>query len=308
MVLFLIVGCTLSSANEIKDIELKQSDILIKKLSLEKKISIKLFDQDYFFLAVSKSSIGNIYALDKYSSQILMFNEDGRLIKRVGGSGRGPGELLIEHNANLIACRGSIIVYDWSLPRLQIYDENLDLKDILNLEGIPYEVGCIEDEQIIILFSNRNLVQKMELNGNIEKSFSFDDSQPFDLDIFKRIISYEETLFVSYLFRPVLFRWENNAMVERVTLPIGERDSIITATKNLSLVDSSLHVFFYNLGSTKTKDKRKIGHVFSAISTKYKYSYYVPIYINDFKILTNSQLIALEDTLSRISIYDYKIQ
>jgi hypothetical protein len=62
----------------------------------------------------------NLYVLDTKACSILVFNQKGNLINRIGGKGQGPGEMLIPVSIG-ICDSTSIAIYDLGNRRLSFY-------------------------------------------------------------------------------------------------------------------------------------------------------------------------------------------
>ena len=75
--------------------------------------------------ALEVDTVGRIYVLDRQLSALLVFDKDGRLIKRVGRAGEGPGEFRGPHGLGWDAA-GRLWVVEGQGARSSLFDRNAD--------------------------------------------------------------------------------------------------------------------------------------------------------------------------------------
>ncbi len=126
---------------------------------------------------------GNILFLDTKGSQLLMFNQEGIFIKRIGAKGQGPGEFMIPFGMG-IDKRGNIIVSDSQSRRINKYnkDGNFVTSFIISgLHGAP-NIICTDSKDNYFLGAFRFdpdkpgsggglFINKYDPNGKYLKSF-----------------------------------------------------------------------------------------------------------------------------------------
>ena len=123
---------------------------------------------------------GNIFVSDGYvNSRVVKYDKNGRFLKSVGTRGSEPGQLNTPHSITSDA-QGNIYVADRGNARVQVFDNDLNLKTIYDTVGNPWAV-CISPGSPQYLFvSNSNPdanpaaswaitgeIYKMELDGRI---------------------------------------------------------------------------------------------------------------------------------------------
>jgi sugar lactone lactonase YvrE len=123
---------------------------------------------------------GNIFVSDGYvNSRVVKFDKNGRFVKSVGSRGSAPSQLNTPHSITSDA-QGNIYVADRGNARVQVFDNDLNLKTIYDTVGNPWAV-CISPGPTQYLFvSNSNPdanpaaswaitgeIYKMELDGRI---------------------------------------------------------------------------------------------------------------------------------------------
>jgi len=123
---------------------------------------------------------GNIFISDGYvNSRVVKYDKNGRFLKSVGTRGSEPGQLNTPHSITSDA-QGNIYVADRGNARVQVFDNDLNLKTIYDTVGSPWAI-CISPGPTQYLFvSNSNPdanpaaswaitgeIYKMELDGRI---------------------------------------------------------------------------------------------------------------------------------------------
>ena len=123
---------------------------------------------------------GNIFVSDGYvNSRVVKYDKSGRFVKSVGTRGSEPSQLNTPHSITSDA-QGNIYVADRGNARVQVFDNDLNLKTIFDTVGNPWAV-CISPGPTQYLFvSNSNPdanpaaswaitgeIYKMELDGRI---------------------------------------------------------------------------------------------------------------------------------------------
>jgi sugar lactone lactonase YvrE len=127
---------------------------------------------------------GNIFVPDGYgNSRVVKYDKNGRFVKAIGQRGSGPGDFNTPHTIAADA-KGNIYVGDRGNARIQVFDNDLNLRAIYDNVGNPWAI-CISPGPHQYLFSsnsnpdNNNAaswavtgeVYKMELDGKIIGKF-----------------------------------------------------------------------------------------------------------------------------------------
>jgi NHL repeat len=123
---------------------------------------------------------GNIFVTDGYgNSRVVKFDKNGRFLKETGTRGSQPGQLNLPHTMAMDA-QGNVYVGDRSNARVQVFDNDLNLKTIYSHVGNPWAV-CISPGPHQYLFVSNSIpdnglaqyrditgeIYKMELDGTI---------------------------------------------------------------------------------------------------------------------------------------------
>jgi NHL repeat len=127
---------------------------------------------------------GNIFVSDGYgNSRVVKYDRSGRFIKSVGSRGSAPGQLNTPHTIAVDA-QGNVYVGDRGNARVQVFDNDLNLKTIYDNVGNPWAI-CISGGPHQYLFVSNSWpdsspatardttgeVYKMELDGTILGKF-----------------------------------------------------------------------------------------------------------------------------------------
>jgi len=127
---------------------------------------------------------GNIFVSDGYgNSRVVKYDKSGRFIKSVGSRGNAPGQLNTPHTIAVDA-QGNVYVGDRGNARVQVFDNDLNLKKIYDNVGNPWAI-CVSGGPHQYLFVSNSWpdsspaaardttgeVYKMELDGTILGKF-----------------------------------------------------------------------------------------------------------------------------------------
>ena len=127
---------------------------------------------------------GNIFISDGYgNSRIVKYDKNGRFLKSAGSRGSEPGQLNLPHTIAADA-KGNVYVGDRSNARIQVFDNDLNLKSVYDKVGAPWAVCITPGPHQYLYTSNSNPdnnnsqimavtgeVYKMELDGTILGKF-----------------------------------------------------------------------------------------------------------------------------------------
>ena len=123
---------------------------------------------------------GNIFVSDGYGdSRVVKYDRNGRFIKSAGTRGTGPLQFNTPH-AIAVDAKGLVYVADRGNSRIQVLDNDLNLKSIYDNVGAPWAV-CISNGPHQFLYSSNSFptgnnfdqaattgeVYKMELDGTV---------------------------------------------------------------------------------------------------------------------------------------------
>jgi len=127
---------------------------------------------------------GNIFVTDGYgNSRVVKFDRNGRFVKEAGSRGSERGQLNLPHTMAVDAA-GNVYVGDRGNARVQVFDNDLNVKAIYDTVGNPWAV-CVSPGPHQYLFVSNSLpdnglaqyrditgeIYKMELDGTIIGKF-----------------------------------------------------------------------------------------------------------------------------------------
>jgi len=142
VVLGLMIGCQPQKKGEGK----------LGQVELEEVLSIGSIDDDAIFMwsGVAADDDGNIYVTDMMDYSLKKFDPSGRLLKKAGGKGEGPGEFLAP--LALSCSLERIYVKDQYEPGIMVFDK--DLNFLRKIPSRRYISGfkAISDECIAVTY------------------------------------------------------------------------------------------------------------------------------------------------------------
>lgn len=129
---------------------------------------------------VALDSAGNIFVADGFeNSRVAKYDKTGLFIKTVGTKGTAPGQFNIPKTIAVDA-KGNVYVGDLGNRRIQIFDNDLKLRKIIDTVGGPYAICITPGPHQYLYSSNSNPpdndsrampfsgeIYKMELDGTV---------------------------------------------------------------------------------------------------------------------------------------------
>ena len=110
---------------------------------------------------------GDIYVTDGYgNSRVMKFSPDGRLLKKWGKKGTGPGEFDTPHSVAVDA-KGLVYIADRENKRIQIFDADGKFLRQWTHVGAPWGLEITPDQHIYMSDGYANRVLKLDLEGKI---------------------------------------------------------------------------------------------------------------------------------------------
>ena len=310
--IFLLLICFLLSCK--KELKQYQSSIFEKDNFVERNLTLELINSVKIEDEMHVSSFFttkeyDVFLFDLTSGKIVKFNYGGKKISDTGGFGRGPNEYFPDSFVQLTYCGGDeFYSNDWNLPRFHVYDLDLEVKKIVNLNATPYDITCVNNNKLAVLYSNVPRIDIIKNNGNIEKSIrldSFLDHNMTKESIFKHFIYTEQQYFFAYYFKPLFVIYDTfNQSLNKTLLSKTLPESVTTASRNLMVKENELHLFYFNMNQTEDKNFSKVTHVFDKKFGEYCYSYNLADRIKNYMFISTNKMITIEDSL-RIGFYNY---
>jgi len=194
---FLIfVFCFQVSSLEAKD---------VYKIDLEEILSIGTLDDDAIFqwVGVSVDLQKQIYVSDAMDYSLKKFDPQGKLLKKTGRRGQGPGEFLAPRF--LDSSEKYLYVIDQNLPGIQVFNKNLEFIFRLPLKLPVVDFKVLSDDEIAVasLLSNRSgAIYIIDAEGEVIRSIQFTDKKsPFMMDLVSFDIGVSGHLYLAYTFQ-----------------------------------------------------------------------------------------------------------
>lgn len=146
-------------------------------------------------VALSVDPGGNIFVIDKGSSELIELSADGNIIARTGGYGWSEGAF--DQPTDVIAPNGlDVYVADFGNHRIRHFDRNLNAISVLRgrmpegekrLFGYPMSVALSRQGELFVLDGENNRVVKFRQAQELERMFGGIDAGEGRLDTPTRI-------------------------------------------------------------------------------------------------------------------------
>ncbi len=146
------------------------------RISLEEVASIGTLDDDLLFMwaGIAADSDGFVYVTDAMDYALKKFDPSGRLVKRTGRKGQGPGEFTAPR---FLAASGSyLFVTDQSIPGIQVFDKALNYVSRIPFSRPISDLAAISNDTLAIIpmsMGGSGDVIIIDFDGNVEKEFQY---------------------------------------------------------------------------------------------------------------------------------------
>ncbi|MCD6193347.1 MAG: NHL repeat-containing protein [Candidatus Aminicenantes bacterium] len=114
---------TLSTASSAKSL----------RISLREEMTLGHLDDDliYMWVGIAVDESGHIYLTDTLDYSLKKFSPAGRLVKKAGGRGQGPGEFMAPREVQIF--QNYVLVTDQNIRGIQVFDRDLNF-----IKRIPF--------------------------------------------------------------------------------------------------------------------------------------------------------------------------
>lgn len=274
---------------------------------------------------------GMIYVLDPQDCCVKKFDSNGKLLKKIGKRGKGPGEFLGAFRMD-VSPEGRLVVFDSDQLKCEIFDEDKSqLIKTNNYSGYAVSFTSINDFCFLQLYnpSNESNIVKYNIsNGKvleyeeIIQTQEIKDHQLTSLPFLEgEIYSYDKgkLVYVPMYMNCFITFAENGKIakayktIDNIELPSFKQENpnevrFNIPVENMSAYDSSVLGEKLIIISYKgSKENHSIVADFYSLSTG-KYTYSVKLDISKFSFLhfTNNRIYCATDK-AEVKVYNYKI-
>jgi DNA-binding beta-propeller fold protein YncE len=134
---------------------------------------------------------GEFYVSDGYgNSRVLKFSADGKLIKKWGTAGTGPGEFNLPH-AIVVDSRGRVLVGDRENNRIQIFDPDGKLLEIWR-GFAPYGLALNKEGVLFVADGRAHQVLCFDAAGKVQQRWGQKGAAPGELNL-PHMLSFDAT-------------------------------------------------------------------------------------------------------------------
>ena len=103
------------------------------RISLKEEMTLGRLDDDliYMWVGIAVDESGHIYLTDTLDYSLKKFSPTGRLVKKAGGRGQGPGEFMAPREVQIY--QDFVLVTDQNIRGIQVFDRDLNF-----IKKIPF--------------------------------------------------------------------------------------------------------------------------------------------------------------------------
>ncbi|MGB8952508.1 MAG: 6-bladed beta-propeller [Candidatus Aminicenantales bacterium] len=193
----------------------------IRKISLEEVLSIGDLEDDLLFqwTGVTSDTEGFIYVTDNMDYSLKKFSASGKLQKKTGQKGQGPGEFSAPR---LLDCSEKwIYVIDQNIPGIQVFDKELHFQRRIPMLLPVIDFKVLSDDRIAVLafdLRHPSRVLFIDPEGKITSELDYSRAQRKNLFVMADLVSFdvdaEGNVYLAYTYEDRIEKWtEKGRMV-----------------------------------------------------------------------------------------------
>lgn len=310
LIVLLLQNACQNDNQEIEKINIYDGFYSESKLILDETYRIEVNLEDHRISSFFVTDEDEIFLFDNNIGLIYKLDKQGQILSSTGGIGRGPGEYNTEVHLTITHCgTDNFFAFDLSQARLQVYNLELNLLNIISLNSIPFGLSCVETGKLAILYSYIPKIDIITSEGVLQDEIL--PNVPFETtkESIGRHFTYinEHQYALSYYFKPelLLFNRKERSLKEFILSHLEYQD-VITAIRSVSILENELHLLYNNINPDLPEREQKVSHVFNKVDGEYLYSYRIPEKMNSYQFISNSRIAAMEDSMRTVTLYNFK--
>lgn len=186
----------------------------MKDFSIRKVLSVggPADDIIYMIAGLATDGKGNVFVLDSMDCSIKKIDKSGRLIKRAGQRGQGPGEFMAPHIIKLY--ENTLFVYDLGLSCIHVLDEDLNYLSSSHLPFPITDMEALSSERLFVhsfILANPLKISVWDLKENPSgQSNSVEDIGNALGKGLKFAVDEDENIFVCSVFEDLVEKYDRN--------------------------------------------------------------------------------------------------
>ena len=212
----------------------------VRKVRLEEVLSIGgLEDQALFqWTGLATDDAGNIYVLDAMDYSLKKFGPDGRLLKKAGRKGQGPGEFMAPR---LLACSGDrLFATDQNVFGVYVFDRDLRFLGKIPCPSLILALAALDNGRLaaaVMGMASPGKVLVLDPEGRVLSEFV--PAGGPDKGVLMDSMSFAQDgdgqFYVAFLFRDSVEKWtrEGNRLWSKAFL--GRKAVATTEVQSLTL-------------------------------------------------------------------------
>jgi len=212
----------------------------VRKVSLEEVLSIGgLEDQALFqWTGVATDGAGNIYVLDAMDYSLKKFGPDGRLLKKAGRKGQGPGEFMAPR---LLACSGErLYATDQNVFGVYVFDRELRFLGKIPCPSLILALAALGDGRLAVAamgVGSPGKVLVLDPDGRVQSEFipSGGPGKGVLVDSMSFAQDGDGQFYVAFLFRDSVEKWSREGTRLWSKAFLGQKTIATTEVQSLAL-------------------------------------------------------------------------
>lgn len=172
---------------------------------LEEILSIGSLEEDILFqwVGVAVDREQNIYVTDTLDYSLKKFDSKGKLVKKTGRNGQGPGEFLAPRFIDNTDT--SVYVSDQYNPKIQVFDKNLNYTHSIPIPMPVSDFSVLPEEQIAVATLSTiksGQIYIFNSKGKIQREIQYSNEKlPLMMDMVNFEIDSQGSLFLVYNYQ-----------------------------------------------------------------------------------------------------------
>lgn len=174
------------------------------KVTLKEEMTLGQLDDDliYMWVGLAVDENGYIYLTDALDYSLKKFSPQGKLVKKVGRRGQGPGEFLAPREVQLLG--NFVLVTDQNIRGIQVFDRDLNYVRRIPFSNLILDMKACQEKIIAIIpviGEGAGQVKFISFEGKLVTEFTYEETKRLMLDFASLTSDDGQNIYLAFTFQ-----------------------------------------------------------------------------------------------------------
>ncbi|HDJ23853.1 MAG TPA: 6-bladed beta-propeller [Candidatus Aminicenantes bacterium] len=182
------------------------------KVTLQEEMRLGKLDDDLIFMwvGITVDEQGYIYLTDALDYSLKKFSPQGKLVKKVGRRGQGPGEFLAPREVQL---QGNyVLVTDQNIRGISVFDRELNYLRRIPFPNLILDMKPLSGQKIALIpvvGAGAGQVKLIDFQGKLMTEFTYTKAKQLMLDFATLTCDQEGNIYVAFTFQDKIEKYNS---------------------------------------------------------------------------------------------------